>query len=209
MKKLIKKDINLMSRYLLMLIALPLMASIIASLDRGSAYSTFMVHIIFFSSATIDSSIRDDNKAKSNMLFSSFPIDRIDAIKSKYTVYALVPLLYSLTFYISVIGVRENSTSIQSYFFTDAKLGSELVILSIALTLIVFSVLIPVLNKGGNGRIFMGIIIASMYLLGARFTGAFLPKAIFSPVTWIILLAISIVAYLLSLKVAINMEVKE
>lgn len=209
MIKLIKKDINVMSRYLLLAITFPIWASIIASLDRPNAYFAFILQIMFLSYGTIDSSVRDDKKANSHMLFRSFPINRKDAIKSKYIVYGLVPFFYSLIFYISVIGVRENSNSIQSYFFTDVKLGFDLVVLAISITLIVFSIQIPLLNKGGNSRIFMWILIASIYLLGARYIGLLILDGIFNSITWIILLIISVVSYLVSFKVAINMGVEE
>ena len=209
MIKLIKKDINIMARYLLIVLTFPIWASLIASLDRPSAYFTFILQIMFLSYATIDSSIRDDKKANSHMLFRSFPINRKEAIKSKYIVYVLVPLLYSLIFYISVLGVREYSNSIQSYFFTDVKLGFDLVVLAISVTVIVFSILIPLLNKGGNSRIIMWIVFGAIYLSGVRSIGFLILDGIFNPITWIILLIISIVSYLVSFKVTMNMRVEE
>ena len=205
MIRLIKKDINVMARYLLLAITFPIWAYIIASLDKPNAYFAFILQIMFLSYGTIDSSIRDDKMSNSNMLFNSFPINRKEAIKSKYIVYGLVSLLYSLIFYISVLGVRENSNSIQSYFFTGVKLGFDIIILAISFTLIVFSIVIPLLNKEGNSRVLMWIVIGSIYLLGARYIVDLKFDWLFSQNTWPILLLISLASYLVSFKVSINM----
>lgn len=208
MIRLIKKDINVMARYLLISITFPILAFMIASLDRTSAYFAFILHIMYFSYSTIDGSIRDDKKANSNILFSSLPINKNDTIKSKYIVYGFVPLLYSLIFYISVLGVRENSNSIQSYFFTDAKLGFDLVALSIAISLITFSLLIPMAYKEGKARIISWIIASSIYVFGLRFVfgGSLVPDTIFNPLTLIVLVIIALVAYLISMRFVMNLS---
>lgn len=208
MKRLIKKEIIVISKHLLIAIMLPIMGFIVAASDRTTAYSMFILSIVFLSSSTIYYSIKADKKVNADMLFNSFPIDRRESFKSKYVVYAFVPLLYSLIFYISILSLRDLDHPL--FFMVERPhLGFDLVILSSSFSIMILAVFIPLLYKKGKGGSAMAVGIAAVYLLGARQGGDVVPTIIFNPFVWVILLGISIVTYLMSLKVLTHRGVGE
>lgn len=208
MKKIVKKEIVIISKHLLIAIVLPIMSIIVAGLDKATAYSMFIFSTMYFSNSTIYYSIKDDKKANSHMLFNSFPIDRSESIKSKYIVYSMIPIFYGIVFYLSVLGSQNLDHPI--LFMAELpRLGLDLLIISIAFSLIILALSIPLLYKKDKGVTAIAVVISALYLLGIRLGGDIVPSILFNQFTWIILLGISIVVYLMSLKVLMKMEVGE
>lgn len=145
MKELVKKEIKLTKDYLLAVVVFPILGSMFLGFDKDKTYMLFSFMISILIIMPILNIMGEERKEKMDLLFLSLPVSRNNVVKSKYLVYGLLPIIYSVLFYLS--------THIANLHFRteDINIGFDFVLLSASISLIIVAIMIPILLRW-NGK---------------------------------------------------------
>jgi len=72
---------------------------------------SFTVIILLLTSVTHNSISKEDEKNKTKILMACLPIERSKDIKSKYLVSALIPIIFSILFYLYILFIENTKGS--------------------------------------------------------------------------------------------------
>ena len=201
MKELIKKELIVYKYYFLIaLIFIPI--AYFPDLIDDKAFSYYFISFAssIFSIIIIVNSVilpREDHVEK---LFLSLPLDRGHIIKSKYLVYSLYPILFSLIHFITYIFINFPS-------LRYANVNFDMVIIPVSFSLIVMGVMLPIKYIWTKKFRIIGFLFY-MFIIMGRFTwekwiGDYISYiGIFYGLNSLILLFIAITIYLLSMKIS-------
>lgn len=199
MRELIKKEFILTRGYLLAVLVFPILGSTFLIFDKDKTYmfSSFIISTITFMS--ILNIIGEERKEKIDTLFLSLPVSRDNLVRSKYLVYGLLPIIYSLLLYLS-------SYIANLYIKTEnIKIGVDFVLLAVSISLIILAVMIPILLKWNSKykTVYMLIHIlfsGSALIFNYDFLSVNLNFQLLSMVLFIISIPVYLVSYRISKK---------
>ena len=202
MRKLLRKEFIVNRNSLFITLLVPLFSIIVIINDNKlQSYIMFSYAISSLTIITVATIIEDKRSKGTDILFLSLPVNRDDLVKSKYIIYSLFPLIFSITLYIFVAILN------WPFNFQYTNLSFDVVIISTSITLIILGFVIPIMFKWSRKRPIMGSLFYILFLLG----NYNLPKLVLDldlsinfGLTSIILSIFAIIAYLVSMKVSIN-----
>lgn len=202
MKDLIKRELYINKDLTGLALVLPIVLILLLreSTNSQDLYALFTHYSVFMIGISIIEAMRHHNN-ETEILFLSLPIERDDFLKIKYLVYGTLTLLLNMVMYFAI--------SISSLFprFQHIELRFDMAIFSMAITLIILAILIPILYKVKERYILFHIIIVIfVFVLRDVIRGIIIYKQgdINFGLVSTILLVISIISYILSFKMSKN-----
>lgn len=202
MKELIKKDISLNWKYIffaVLFIFLP-MSFAVLYMESLEPYTIFMVHVLMATSILVFINLGGEDQNNINTLYLSLPIKRMDIIKAKYVTYGIASLVLSILFYITLVVIDRPDN------LGDIRVGLDIIIVGTSFTLVILAIILPVIFKWRKVAPIISIIMFVIYALINIKTLSLMPNFLFNSFGWPVLLAISLVVYLISLKVNLSLE---
>lgn len=141
MKELIRKEITLTKGYLLVVLLFPILSAMFLFFEKDETYILFSFMISTVTTMAILNIMGEERSAKMDSLFLSLPVIRDNVVKSKYLVYGLLPIIYSVLLYVS--------TYIANLYLKteDININVDFVLLSSSISLIIVAIIIPILFK--------------------------------------------------------------
>lgn len=200
MKELVKKEIIVNRNYLFYGLLFPLFTIMLTAFEEKSqAYIMFSYSVALVSLTTIWVIIEDKNRKDTEKFFLSLAIDRDKIIKSKYLVYAIFPLVFSLTLYVFTAILK------WPFSFRTNILDFDVVIIATAMSIIFLAFFIPIKFKATKGIPILDILFYILFIWSAYN----LPSLVFESessinfgLLTIVISILAIIFYFISLKIS-------
>lgn len=200
MKELVRKEIIVNRNYVFYGLLLPLFTIMVTVIEEKlQVYIMFSYAVALVSLTTIWVITVDKNRKDTDKFFLSLAIDRDNIIKSKYLVYSIFPLIFSLILYVFAAILK------WPFSFQPNKLDFDVVIIATAVSIIFLAFFIPIRLKKSKGIPIFDILLYILFIWSTYN----LPSLVFelnSSINFEFLtIALSIVAiifYFISLKIS-------
>ena len=202
MKKLIKSELLVNKYFFLINLLLPFfLIPIVIGESKTGLYITFTINILIISIHPVNSIIREKSRNNIDVLYLSLPVYREYIIKSRYMVYSIFPLVSSILLYLLIVITQWEFLS-----YHRQIIAFDIVAISISITLIILSFIIPLAIKEGKIIGVIDIVIYFLPLIGFAIIKYYnidyarinLPYGYKS----LIVLIVAIVVYLSSMKIS-------
>jgi len=148
MINLVKKEIYISRNYFAFILLFPLLYfyfAVLVGLNESLVSISFAVIILLLTSSIHNSIYKEDEKNKTKILMACLPIERSKDIKSKYLVSALIPIIFSILFYLYILFIESTNASGS---WQVARMGIimdyEIILLASSISLIYIGLTMPI-----------------------------------------------------------------
>lgn len=225
MLNLIKKELIITKTYVILGIIIIFISGplILLSGNDIGAYFMFIFLNLLIVIMTYNTEMILEIMQKPDMVMASLPLKRDNIVKSKYIVYGIYPFVSSIALYLVTEFYEKNSflgEISKAIGNMDKGIGPEVIMFSLAICLIYISISIPLhYLLGENSKIIGYVLFVLFFIISGQLfgpqetnTGSSILDNIFGIDTIVfslLLLGLSLILYLASMKISIKIYNKK